>query len=571
MNLNRVNARLESQHIRVQPNWLKDKCLHIQNQHRHITEQQLIDFLREEYLNADFRTGRIVPPAFPSNIEGVHQVTIFQQPAILQILDIIDVGVSAQHLLDATLRHNDPDRSRILAEEEKNEGKFPRSMLKFTLTDGIQETFAMEYRALNNVDIFLPLGSKILVNNVKVLRGVLLLESQRITVLGGQVDTLNQKSLVQRLRNRLNLEEEEEGKDGDPLKDGKSFSSKSPSAPSAQTTQNPNGALSKPSNASFKATANKSGINGVASNTDSMAQRYTSINSSENLDIDSDIEYQDHILDNLLEQESLLFDDIPPDFVDKPPPPLPPTTNQQLRAPTFASFGDGPSYARTKTPIIPADDIDDDDLDDFDSMEFFKLHGDIDNTPIVLDSPKKLTATSQSQASHVDLTQQSRPDHGLSEMAHGSSSAAPDVIDLCDDDSFLLDESVQDMLDVAERLTGLRDLERIRSAGTNTTYVKATVNKFGKFSFDGLSFSVVLTIKDTGNDTTEAILSNELVQRFLSRTPEEFRTLTVPERRTEFQKILIDFKAKLTNLTAIMKLQLSGSDKPIIIEILDTF
>ncbi|KAK9764405.1 hypothetical protein K7432_008116 [Basidiobolus ranarum] len=411
-------------------------------------------------------------------------------------------------------------------------------MLKFTLTDGNQVTFAMEYRSLNNVDLFLPLGSKVLVNNVKVLRGVLLLEAQKFSVLGGQVEVLNQQSLIQRLRKRLNLEEENEESTNN-----LQSNNNNQNQPRTQGINE----FASPQSVNFSGTTAYRSANSTATNLinstshstiqnnglPSRSQAFMPTSTSDNFDFDSDIEYQDQMLDSLLEQESFLFDSIPPDFVEEPSPP--PSIEQHIREAPFPSFNPQSSHSRAKIPTIAVDD--NEDSDEFDSMEFFQLHGDIDDTPIVLDSPKftPVSAVTKSQQSHIDLTQKPRLKNEHLETNYGA--ATPDVIDLCDDDSFLLDESVQDMLAVAERLTSLRELENVKRSGVNSTYVKATINKFGKFSFDGQLFSVILTIKDTDNDDTEVILSNELVQKFLSHTPEEFKALTVPERRAEFQKV----------------------------------
>jgi hypothetical protein len=62
---------------------------------------------------------------------------------------------------------------------------------KLSLTDGVRRVFALEYRRVPVLDLErTPPGTKILVRDVLVRRGVLLLLPQNVQVLGGRVASL---------------------------------------------------------------------------------------------------------------------------------------------------------------------------------------------------------------------------------------------------------------------------------------------------------------------------------------------------------------------------------------------
>ncbi|KAL1916922.1 uncharacterized protein VTP21DRAFT_5119 [Calcarisporiella thermophila] len=147
-------------------------------------------------------------PALPPNIQSLHQ-TVLTGAVILQVNDLMEIGASAQTLLNIATS-SVPIRQVYKERDESGEQiEYPRSMLKLVLTDGYQEVQGMEYKPLTELNLQSLLGIKIVVRQARILRGVLLLSPENVTVLGGFVPTLctekPEDSLVRRLKMRLNL------------------------------------------------------------------------------------------------------------------------------------------------------------------------------------------------------------------------------------------------------------------------------------------------------------------------------------------------------------------------------
>lgn len=67
-------------------------------------------------------------------------------------------------------------------------------MLKLILTDGDSHVQAIEISAINSISRnHTPPGTKLLINNAKVVSGYILLNSNNCTVLGGKVPHLVEK------------------------------------------------------------------------------------------------------------------------------------------------------------------------------------------------------------------------------------------------------------------------------------------------------------------------------------------------------------------------------------------
>ncbi|KAJ1655797.1 recQ-mediated genome instability protein 1 [Dispira simplex] len=86
----------------------------------------------------------------------------------------------------------------------------PRGMLRLTLTDGHQVVPAMEYKPIPSLALDLPLGTKILLRNPPIRRGMLLLDASNCVVLGGMVKHLNTTSLLNRMYHKLGKEEKKQ-------------------------------------------------------------------------------------------------------------------------------------------------------------------------------------------------------------------------------------------------------------------------------------------------------------------------------------------------------------------------
>ncbi|XP_065908865.1 recQ-mediated genome instability protein 1-like isoform X3 [Dysidea avara] len=121
---------------------------------------------------------------------------------LLQVNSVINVGVSAysqlQKLKGQEIDATDSDKAKNNAEAK------PTRMLVLQLTDGSVEISAMEYHIIPSLSTESPPGVKIkLIGPVESRLGMLLLTSQNVTVLGGEVehlaDTNSQKKILSRI------------------------------------------------------------------------------------------------------------------------------------------------------------------------------------------------------------------------------------------------------------------------------------------------------------------------------------------------------------------------------------
>lgn len=95
--------------------------------------------------------------------------------ALVQIVDVLDVGVSAQSLFDT-----------LEARATAPGTPFARGMLRWRLGDGFQEPIcAYELERIPSLDLDTHLGTKLLLHQPPQERGVLLLGPAHVRVLGG--------------------------------------------------------------------------------------------------------------------------------------------------------------------------------------------------------------------------------------------------------------------------------------------------------------------------------------------------------------------------------------------------
>lgn len=140
----------------------------------------------EQYLFSDLTQSTISPPAslIPPN---AHKTLLFSRPTLLQITSITEIGSSAFQLQNVAEQRKDilsgqtrirrmDDESEDDEDDEASKGKlpaYPRGMLKFELSVGDGRVIkAVEYRRMEGIKLGeTGLGAKLLVQNVKVLRG----------------------------------------------------------------------------------------------------------------------------------------------------------------------------------------------------------------------------------------------------------------------------------------------------------------------------------------------------------------------------------------------------------------
>lgn len=136
--------------------------------------------------------------------------------ALLQVLDVDDVGVSGQALLEALQA-----RRAAAVQPEARAERLPRGMLRLSLSDGFASMPLLAYESspIASLDVELPLGTKVEVRHAELAEGGLwLLKSECIVIKGGHLPELAEESLERRIRRRLGLPEREST-------DGEQFSS----------------------------------------------------------------------------------------------------------------------------------------------------------------------------------------------------------------------------------------------------------------------------------------------------------------------------------------------------------
>ncbi|XAO26118.1 hypothetical protein I312_104952 [Cryptococcus bacillisporus CA1280] len=186
-----------------------------------------IENVHTEFLYSDLSLCTRETPIFP---EGeLHDMIIFPKPTLLQIHAISEVGHSAYQIQTVMEQRSEvlSGRTRIRGldddgENEVEDGKvppYPRGMLRLELGDGRRIVRAMEYKRINDIVLGqTSLGSKIVVQNVRVLRGILLLTPENSRVLTDscveELEDLQKDQFVRDLQRRLGKLGPDEDADG---------------------------------------------------------------------------------------------------------------------------------------------------------------------------------------------------------------------------------------------------------------------------------------------------------------------------------------------------------------------
>lgn len=124
-------------------------------------------------LHSDLDALQLAPSPLPPAVGQMHQRALVG-PFLLQILQIVDMTLTDE-------QRNRPEMTRDGTPDPQRIGR----MLKLVLSDGTQRVKAMEYRRINGLSTLTPVGTKLLVNGVVVMRGTLLLTAESVFIIGG--------------------------------------------------------------------------------------------------------------------------------------------------------------------------------------------------------------------------------------------------------------------------------------------------------------------------------------------------------------------------------------------------
>ncbi|KAF9156150.1 hypothetical protein BG015_007048 [Linnemannia schmuckeri] len=196
--------------------WIRQCIAHAQSQGT--PDNKLASFILDMYLLADFRT--LSPKALlPTATQTPHKQTLFNESgrkdslsrekgggAILQIIEIQDIGISSLKMLEAC------DAVGVAGDEPGGlqVGKsLPQGNLSLELTDGTRLIRAILLEPIFGIAMEMMLGAKIRVRNADVRHGMLMLSSKNTFLLGGEVASMNEYPrrlvIMNQMKKRLGL------------------------------------------------------------------------------------------------------------------------------------------------------------------------------------------------------------------------------------------------------------------------------------------------------------------------------------------------------------------------------
>ncbi len=130
---------------------------------------QIKEQVESQLLMSDLTDSMVHGTGLPHNIAGLQKSVLSGPPILVQIIALTEIGHSAFSLMN--VRQAKIDRADLSGlvqgdnEDEADEGpvpNYPRSMLKFELSDGAIRLNAIEYRKIPELDLEnIPLGYKV--------------------------------------------------------------------------------------------------------------------------------------------------------------------------------------------------------------------------------------------------------------------------------------------------------------------------------------------------------------------------------------------------------------------------
>ncbi|CAH2294233.1 recQ-mediated genome instability 1 [Pelobates cultripes] len=202
----RVKTWLSSTwHVKVPDQWLEACISWIQEENNtsSLSQAEINKQVFEQWLLTDLRDLQY--PVLPVGILESLKCELSGYYAI-QIDSLVDVSLPAYSQLQK-IRGRDNLNEQVTATTQVSQKPWetkPNRMLMIQLTDGIQQIQGMEYQPLPMLNANLPPGTKILLQGTIVCRlGVLLLKSENMKVLGGEVEALSEEYTQDKILSRL--------------------------------------------------------------------------------------------------------------------------------------------------------------------------------------------------------------------------------------------------------------------------------------------------------------------------------------------------------------------------------
>ncbi|KAF8666603.1 hypothetical protein RHS04_09558 [Rhizoctonia solani] len=172
--------------------------------------------VEEQLLQSSLSDSAVHDTGFPD--PNSHDIKI--KNTLCEIVALTEIGHSAFTLKNVRqARVDKEDLAGLAGDLEDGEDytipKYPRSMLRFELSDGTKTMRAIEYRRIPDFELGVtPLGTKvgIYVKEANVRRGIIYLEPRGIQIKGYQTEELEERQdrdFVRGLRLRMRLPEED--------------------------------------------------------------------------------------------------------------------------------------------------------------------------------------------------------------------------------------------------------------------------------------------------------------------------------------------------------------------------
>ncbi|CAG8433896.1 12129_t:CDS:2, partial [Ambispora gerdemannii] len=210
-----IRTQLEPRGIYLREDWLTDTIQKIRQEQLDLfvdfennqqNQEDLLKWVYFHFLKSHLRNSST--PRLPLDIKAISSKWIANdshQGFVLEIEECLEVGTAAHRLYNIKQQTDEGYYSQghkyVEIKRDEDDGSvpvisFPRAILKITLTDGYQAVTAMEMRLMQteqggkfvSLSMNTPRGTKIMVHNVKVIKGILLLDSTNIKFIGGVGD-----------------------------------------------------------------------------------------------------------------------------------------------------------------------------------------------------------------------------------------------------------------------------------------------------------------------------------------------------------------------------------------------
>lgn len=185
--IQQIKSFFDSHQVILSPEWL-ESCIEwckTEGLGHNWTIKDLQFKVYEQWLLLDLRDVELA--ALPPNISDQKRYTLTGSYS-LQIMQIIDISKPKMWQLQKIRNNHALTRNLESDNQEVGSGK---RVLLLTLTDGVQEIEAMEYKPIKSLNINSKPGMKLRITGpISVRRGRLMLEEHHVKILGGEVEEI---------------------------------------------------------------------------------------------------------------------------------------------------------------------------------------------------------------------------------------------------------------------------------------------------------------------------------------------------------------------------------------------